>query len=393
MRLLGISLIGPFFLVFLRDRYGVDPAILGLLYAAAALSALPVGAAGGLLADRIGRKRLILMAFVGECVTSGALALTAYAGSVLGMIVTYLIISPVFSLSGPATSAYVADLASGEARTRGFSLLRIAFNAGFAGGTAVGGLLLSFLAFADVVLVTVLVIVVVTLAFFAWLDPSPYDRAPHQNGTRAHAQSVRASFIRIGRDRLYLQVLAAFTIGWVLFGQYQFTLPIYAKGPMGIPYDILGIGFSINGLMVVFGQMPITRTMLGKRHTTIAIYGFIAYAGSFVALGVAGIVGLVPIVAFLAATTVMIVGENLLSIPMTTLPSNMAPPEEVGFYNGAYQTMTAIGSAAAGVLGGALLATVANPLALWSLLAVPAIPAIAILMAMGGRIDPKANRA
>ena len=162
---------------------------------------------------------------------------------------------------------------------------------------------------------------------------------------------------------------------------------------MGIPYGILGIGFSINGLMVVFGQMPITRAMLGKKHTTIGAYGLIAYAVSFIGLGFAGLFQFLPIVSFLAATTVMIVGENLISIPMTTLPSNMAPPADVGFYNGAFQTVTALGTVAAGILGGAVLDGVANPLLVWILLALPAVPAIVMLASATRRIDPRANRA
>lgn len=393
VRFFGISLIAPFFLVYLNSSYGVDTLFLGVLYAAAAATAIPVGAFGGLLADRFGRRRIILIAFVGECVTAGFLALTSYLASVPGMVVAYLVISPAFSLSGPATSAYVADVATGADRTRGYSLLRIAYNAGFAAGTAVGGLLLSFLVFPDVILVTTLVLVAATGAFFLWLAPSPYDRAPGAGHPRRAAPSVRASFRVLARDRVFLEVCIAFTLAWLLFGQYQISLPLFANGTMGIPYGILGIGFSINGLMVVFGQMPITRAMLGKRHTTIGLYGLLAYAVSFVMLGLAASLRFLPIVSFLAATAVMIVGENLISIPMTTLPSNMAPPTDIGFYNGAFQTVTALGPVAAGLLGGAVLNGVGNPFLVWLILAIPAAPAILMLAGAARRISPSANRA
>ncbi len=393
VRFFGISLIAPFFLVYLNSSYGLDYLLLGILYGAAAATAIPVGAIAGLLADRFGRKRVIILAFLAECVTAGVLALTSYIGSVPGMVISYLVVSPVFTLSGPATSAYVADVASGEARTRGYSLLRIAYNAGFAAGTALGGLLLSFLAFPDVILMTTLVLVAVTGAFLLRLDPSPYDRAPDPGAAPRRTQSVRASFRLLARDRVFLEVCIAFTLAWFLFGQYQVSLPLYANRTLGIPYAILGIGFSINGLMVVFGQMPITRAMLGRKHTTIGVYGLVAYAASFIGLGLAGRFQYVPIVSFLAATAVMIVGENLISIPMTTLPSNLAPPTDVGFYNGAFQTVTALGTVAAGILGGAVLGGVANPLLVWLFLAAPAVPAIVILASAARRISPDANRA
>ncbi len=393
VRFFGISLIAPFFLVYLHASYGVDTLFLGVLYAAAAATAIPVGAFGGLLADRFGRKRIILIAFVGECATAGFLAVTSYLSSVPGMVVAYLVISPAFSLSGPATSAYVADVTTGAQRTRGYSLLRIAYNAGFAAGTAVGGFLLSFLAFPDVILMTTLVLVVVTGAFFLWLAASPYDRAPTPDRPRRPTASVRTSFRLLARDRVFLEVCIAFTLAWLLFGQYQIALPLFANETMGIPYGILGIGFSINGLMVVFGQMPITRAMQGKRHTTIGVYGLLAYAVSFVTLGLAASFRFLPIISFLAATTVMIVGENLISIPMTTLPSNMAPPTDIGFYNGAFQTVTAFGPVAAGLLGGAVLNGVANPILVWLILALPAVPAILMLSWAARRINAAANRA
>lgn len=393
IRFAGISLIAPFFLVYLHSTFNVDYALLGVLYATAAATALPIGAVGGLLADRFGRKRVIIASFVGECASAGLLALTSYLGTLPGMVVMYLIISPVFSLSGPATSAYVADLESGEQRTRGFSLLRIAFNAGFAGGTALGGLMLSFLAFPDVILITTAVLIVMTFLFVVLLEPSPYDRIPRHAATAAQAPSFGASIRLVARDRVFLEICLAFALAWLLFGQYQVSLPLYATATLGIPYAILGIGFSINGLMVVFGQLPITHAMLGKKHTTIGVYGLVAYALSFVVLGLAGLFPVLPIVSFLGATAVMILGENLLSIPMTTLPSNMASPTEIGLYNGAFQTVTSLGSAAAGLVGGAILSGIGNPLLVWLLLAVPAFPAAAILVGAGRRIDPVANRA
>ena len=94
-----------------------------------------------------------------------------------------------------------------------------------------------------------------------------------------------------------------------------------------------------------------------------------------------------------ASVFVLSLGENLESIPQTTLPSNLAPPREIGSYNGAYGAQSGIGFYAAILLGTVALAVIANPLLLWGLLVAPAIPAVWLFAWVARRINPTANRA
>jgi hypothetical protein len=90
---------------------------------------------------------------------------------------------------------------------------------------------------------------------------------------------------------------------------------------------------------------------------------------------------------------VLTFGENLLTIPTSTLPSNLAPRDEVGSYNGAFGTIMGFGGLTAAVFGGAALATLGNPLLLWMVLVAPCLPAVLLLRWVGARLPARPNRA
>jgi hypothetical protein len=160
-----------------------------------------------------------------------------------------------------------------------------------------------------------------------------------------------------------------------------------------VSYSLLGIGLALNGIVVVVGQSPTTESVLGWRHTTIAMLGIVLYGVAFVGLGAAGLWNVVPVVVFFLSVVVLTLGENLEAIPSATLPSNLAPKEEIGSYNGAFGAFGTLGFLLATLAGGVVLATVTNPLLIWVVLSVPAVPAVILLRHAAGRIPAAANRA
>ena len=143
----------------------------------------------------------------------------------------------------------------------------------------------------------------------------------------------------------------------------------------------------------MFGQVPTTNLAIGRRHTSLAIAGIVAYVLAFLALGVDALFPVAVVAVFFGAVVLLTCGENLTSIPFATLPSNAAPPTEVGAYNGAFGTIGGLGTLAALVVGGVALATVHNPVELWAVLCAPAIPAILLFLYVGGRLPRTSNRA
>ena len=398
VRAFGVSLVGPFFALYLNNVLGVGYVEIGALIVVTGIPPLLVSSLGGLLTDRVGRRRLFLLSLLGEAVTlfgtAGAMAL----GSLLLVMVAFTAFALVSTVGGPALSAYVADLSFGSERTRAFTWFRVGHNLGFTIGVVAGGALVGLWGFVPVALAGGVAAAATVVFMFVAMDPSPYDLALAAGASPGSARplggsSVRESLWILVHDRTFLALCTAFSLAYVAVAQWQVTFPLFVHAQLGVSYQLLGLGLGLNGVIVVLGQSATTNAVLGRRHTSIAIVGTLCYVAAFVGIGLAGGFALLPIVAFFASVFVLTLGENLLSIPQSTLPSNVAPPTEVGSYNGAFQTITGIGPLVAIFVGGVALASLHQPLVLWTVLMLPAIPAVLLLRWVGRRIPEGVDRA
>lgn len=402
VRMLGNSLYGPFVALYLHNVLNLGYVELGLVIVFIGAIQLPFGVVGGLVADRVRRKSLMVLGLTAECLATFGLAYAFATQSLILAVLAACCGGSVASLCGPAFSAYIADFAEGSERTRGFTYYRIGFNAGYAVGVSMGGLLISVVGFAGGVAAAATVIAVATVILYLFLDPSPRDQRlsqplPASNLEPIVAPSRRRSFgtsLRIlARDRAALEVAVAFFLASFIASQWAIIFPLYVHNVLGVSYSLLGIGLALNGIVVVVGQSPTTESVLGWRHTTIAMLGIVLYGVAFVGLGAAGLWNVVPVVVFFLSVVVLTLGENLEAIPSATLPSNLAPKEEIGSYNGAFGAFGTLGFLLATLAGGVVLATVTNPLLIWVVLSVPAVPAVILLRHAAGRIPAAANRA
>jgi MFS family permease len=76
---------------------------------------------------------------------------------------------------------------------------------------------------------------------------------------------------------------------------------------------------------------------------------------------------------------------------MMTMPSNLAPPTEIGSYNGAFGVFAGAGWVFAPALGGFALSVTSNTLLAWVLMIVPAVPAVVLFARLGKSLPRKAN--
>ncbi len=403
IRMLGNALYSPFLALFLVNVLHIAYLEVGVIIAGIGVIQLPFNFLGGLLTDRLGRRRLLLIGLFAEAAATAGLA---YAFAILSLelaIVTALAGGIVTTTAGPAASAYIADFAERSERTRGFTFYRIGFNAGYSAGVTLGGLLIASIGFAGAVAVATVVIASGATLMALTLAPSPRDlalgrplstaAAPALPSTEAPPVSMATSFKLLARDRVALELLVAFAFASMVVGQWAVTFPLYVHNVLGVSYSLLGVGLALNGLVVVFGQTFTTESVIGRRHTTIATFGLLLYVVAFLGLGAAGLFGLIPTVAFFVAVVVLTFGENLVTIPSATLPSNLAPKTEVGVYNGAFAMVGGGGYLVAVVVGGAVLSATANPLLIWVLLLVPALPALLLFRHAAGRLSPAQDTA
>lgn len=403
VRMLGNALYGPFIALYLHNVLSIGYVELGLVIVFIGTIQIPFGVFGGLISDRMPRKTLMIIGLASE---AGLTALLAYAFSIESLILAIAAATvggSISSMAGPAFSAYIADFVEGSERTRGFTMYRIGFNAGYAAGVALGGLFITVIGFAGGVAIAAGIIAVAAGILYVFLEPSARDRDKGLKASLAASaaapplatprRSLSDSMRVLAKDRVALEVALAFALASFVAAQWAIIFPLYVHNILGVSYTLLGVGLALNGLVVVFGQSATTESVIGWRHTTIGLLGLILYGIAFLGLGAAGLWNTVPVVVFFVSVVVLTLGENLVAIPSSTLPSNLAPKEEVGSYNGAFNAFGAIGFLTATLAGGVVLAFVTNPLLIWIILLIPAVPAIVLLRHAGGRIPDKMNRA
>jgi MFS family permease len=414
VRALGFSLFGPFLALYLHNILAVDYIELGVIFFVLGIVPIPFSLGGGLLTDRIGRRRLFLLTLAGESASCALLAYAMWIGSLWLGLSSVLVFSIVSSVGGPALSAYVADFATGSERTKGFTWWRVGVNAGFALGVASGGLLLPVLGFPMTTALSALVLAVGVVLLAIWLEPSPVEKAltlSAAEATQAKAKAatpgpwvppvpsphkrpkMRDSLRVMMSDKPFLGICLATALALVTMGQWGTTLSLFANGRMGISYQILGLGLALNGIVVVIGQTATTNSVLGRRLTTIAIGGALLYVVSFLAMGASALYAFYPVAVFFVGVGVLTIGENLSAIMSSTLPSNMAPAGELGSYNGAFGAVATVGGLVSTLVGGIALQYVPNQLEFWGLLCLPVVPAIWLMRRSGRAVSPKVDRA
>jgi len=157
------SFVIPFLTLYLT-RGGYPLRAAGLALGAYGTGNLAASLLGGYLADRIGRRRTIVLSMF-----SGAIAMMLLSQA--HTLPSILALAALAGLTGemyrPASSALLADLVPAGQRVTAYSALRTAFNAGWAFGPAIAGFLAErgyFWLFAGDALTSVLYGV---LAFFA----------------------------------------------------------------------------------------------------------------------------------------------------------------------------------------------------------------------------------
>ena len=136
----GGSMVFPLFTLYFTGKFGITVAEAGLLVVLFTVGGLIGGPLGGWLADRIGRKGVMIFSLVAEAAFSMGMALAPNLPLLIGAIFCFGLTVPMF---WPASAASITDLVGPQKRAGAFGLIRVAANLGVAFGPLVAGLLLA----------------------------------------------------------------------------------------------------------------------------------------------------------------------------------------------------------------------------------------------------------
>ena len=346
VNMLGYGAVVPFEIIYLHDGRGFSLGLAGVAVGAITGVAVLTAPMAGPLIDRFGAR---------AAVAWGAIALAAgYAG--LGLAAepwTVLAAAAVAGAGngvlGPGQSALIAALASREVRHRAAAVSRVATNAGFGVGGAVGGLVavLGLTGFVALFLANAATYLVYAALLIAVVPAS------------ARAEPVTRGYRVVLRDRAFLHLvginLAMIAVGWSVF---SWLLPVYASGGLHIGAQLIGMLVTANAVTVVLVQVPVARLVEGRRRTLMIILAGMVFAGACLIVVGAGLnlFGPFTFAALVVASIAVAIGECLHTSVLMPLVADLAAVELRGRYMAAMGLSWWVGLAAGPVLGTPLLA-------------------------------------
>jgi len=339
----GASMIWPFLMIYVSKRLALPLAQVATLMTINAASSVGSSFVAGFIADRLGRKGVMLVSLFAE---SGLFIALAWAE-------TYPEFAILMALRGFANPLYrvgadamLADLIPQEQRVEAYSLIRMINNAGIAIGPIIGGMLaaqsytLAFYAAA-----TGMALYGLLLTFFA---RETLSRDWNQDEGRLDHR-LRFAYRPVLTDRRFMPFISLVMFGWVTATLMWIIMPKYAYDNFGITENVYGPIPTTNALMVVFLQVFVTQFTRHQPPLQMISLGMFLYAlaNGLVALS-SGFWG------FWVAMVVMTLGELVIVPTASTHTANLAPADMRGRYMSIFGLTWAFGQGLGPVLGGLL---------------------------------------
>jgi len=352
----GYSLISPYILLFLEQDLDVSLAVGGLVLMVAGVIGAGGNVIGGLLADKYGRRGVMVVSMLLRCITFIALAVMVMVHPDLLLISVLLSLSYFFGgVFGPANNAMVADVAEPSKRMEAYGLLRVAWNLGFAVGPVIGGflILVSFsLTFIISAVISLFAAIIVALMITESYTPKPKQKTEHSWKSITNIKP------------LFLLFCVICVPMYIMSGQFGSTYTVYANERIGIDTATIGLVFSLNGIMVVLMQMPISRWLTEKNSYLSMVLGTVVYAIGFLLIAaVTESIGL-------AITMIIITIGEMIVVPVSNnLTVLLAPDDERGKYLGIFGLVSSFGWFGSTFIGGLLYDTYDNGWIMWGVLA------------------------
>ena len=305
----------PFLTLYLTKQ-GYSAAEAGIAIGAYGLGGLLASLLGGYLADRLGRRETIALSmFAG----AAAMLLLSQVHSLALIIAVTVLAGLASEFYRPASSALLTDLVPPGQRVTAFSALRMSFNAGFAFGPAMAGMLAGigyFWLFAGDAATSVLFGLVALVA----LPAGTHDA--QSNASWSKAWNV------LRHDRKLHQLLAAnFAIGLIFF-QIAATYGLYVTH-LGFSAATYGVLVSLNGALVVLVELPLTTITRRFPPQRVMAIGYLVIGTGFAMNHFARSVPLLAV-----CMIVFTLGE-MITMPMASAYiANLAPADMRGRYLG-----------------------------------------------------------
>lgn len=332
---MAFGLILPFLTLYMMDVIHLTAPMAGVALMAYTISGIPAMIVGGILADKIGRRPVLLMSLG---LMSFTILMYFFVSSFLPLLILALADSFVGSMYMPAANAMIADVIQPAERPKAFSILRIGWNIGIIFGPVLGAVIVAAL---SMKFLFVFGSVILLGAFFMNLAFIP-ETKPTDTGEEITFRKV----LSVSKDHPFFLLTALSGVFWLFFSQWMSVLPVYATKELGVETYSFGILFAVSALMTVFFQVWVTSKMMNYTRSSVLMAGQIIGSVGFSLVFFA-----TDFYSLLACIVIITVGEIVYMSMISTVIADLAPESSRGLYMGFAGFIQTLGSGLGFLLG------------------------------------------
>jgi MFS family permease len=329
----------PFFALWAHKVAGIPIELIGLLlgcYAGGELLATPF--VGG-IADRVGRRPVLL---VSTCGVGLGFVLLYLVHGAFAVAAALIVIGVFESVLHPTASTVIADVVPAETRREHFAARRVMSNAGSMAGPALGALLALhsigwvFLG-AGVTILTGALVVAVFLG-----ETRPIDAAPAEEDDDDSLFALIAAF----RDSRLAGLIIPVALMEIAASWIASITPLYADAGGTLTASGIGLLFTYAGALGVVLQMPITSATERMSGFAIVLWSGAVQAAALVCLFVS------PALPWLVAAVTLLALAQMLSGPLVqTIITELAPRTRQATYQAVFGVVNDLKDAAGPAIG------------------------------------------
>jgi DHA1 family tetracycline resistance protein-like MFS transporter len=329
----------PFFPLWAHNDVGIPIEYIGLLlgcYAGGELLATPF--IGG-IADRMGRRPVLLASTTG---IGAGFVLLFFAPGVLTVALSLLVIGLFESVLHPTAATVITDVVPAEERRDHFAMTRIMSNAGHIVGPALGGILalwslhLVFFGAAATILTG-------AAAVAALLPETWHGRTEGKDDDDDESlTALGAAF----HDRRLAGLLLSTSVLEIAVSWIDAVTPLYATGAGALTPTGVGMLFAYSGVIGVIFQLPVTQAS-----QRISGFATVLWSGAIEALAFVFLLP-TPALPLLIAAITLATFARMLSGPLVqAIVSELAPRNAQATYQAAFSVVFDLKDAAGPAVG------------------------------------------
>ena len=318
---LGGFMLYPFFALYLTQKFNIGMSTVGILFAVFSISGMAGSALGGALADRMGRKVVIIVSLVLSSLSALGMGLAPTLGIFIAVVA---IVGTLSSIGHPAHEAVVADLLPPEKRAEGYGIIRVIFNLAVIIAPPIAGLLIARSYLTLFIVDAVISLIAATIVIFALPETKPQAHA------HAKPESMKQTFAGYGRvfkDTRFVAFIGVTVMMTLVYMNMNSTLGVFMRDQHGMPALSFGSLLSLNAVIVVLFQFWVARKLEKYKPMLMMAAGSLLYAIGF------AMYGFVPTFALFAIAMIIItIGEMIVSPFQQSMVASFAPEDMRGRY-------------------------------------------------------------